>query len=64
MNICACGNATEEMGTRCRRCAALQELGLDANATDAEIKSAYRAHVKACTQTASRMIEASSARLK
>jgi curved DNA-binding protein CbpA len=47
MNTCACGNSADSNGTTCLRCAALQELGLNAGATDAEIKSAHRLYVKA-----------------
>jgi hypothetical protein len=47
MNTCACGNLADGNGTVCYRCAALHELGLEPGATDAEVKTAYRLHVKA-----------------
>jgi curved DNA-binding protein CbpA len=47
VNTCACGNSIDGNGTTCQRCAALNELGLKAAATDAEVKTAYRLNVKA-----------------
>jgi len=46
MNICACGNPADSKGSRCDRCAALQTLGLEADATAEQIKDAYRLLVK------------------
>ena len=46
MSLCACGNAAENNGSLCRRCAALQVLELRAGASTAEIKAAYRMLVK------------------
>lgn len=47
MANCACGNLANGDGTMCQSCAALHELGLKAGATDTEVKTAYRLHVKA-----------------
>lgn len=47
MSICKCGRKTVGSGKQCRRCAALNELGLKAGASEASIKSAYRAQIKA-----------------
>jgi len=47
MGVCKCGKTVKETGTQCRRCAALNELGLKAGASAASIKSAYRLQVKA-----------------
>lgn len=47
MDTCICGRPIEDRGTSCSRCAALHEIGLEAGATEADIKAAYRAHVKA-----------------
>jgi len=46
MHTCACGNLADGNGTMCRRCAALNELGLRAGATEAEVKGAHRLYVK------------------
>ena len=46
MNICVCGNAVEDQGTRCPRCAALNALDLGMDATEAEIRKSYRLLVK------------------
>ncbi len=46
MNICACGNAVEDQGSRCPRCAALSALDLGMDSTEAEIRKAYRLLVK------------------
>ena len=46
MNTCSCGNSAEDDGMLCARCAALQALGLGSNATEDEIKTAYRMLVK------------------
>lgn len=43
---CVCGNKTESYGGLCDRCVALQALGLDMNASDAQIEGAYRTLVK------------------
>jgi len=47
MNICTCGGAADLDSTTCRRCAALQYLGLSQTPTDVEIREAHRLHVKA-----------------
>ena len=47
MDTCICGRTIEDRGSRCSRCAALHEIGLENGATDSDIKEAYRAHVKA-----------------
>jgi len=47
MNTCVCGNLADGDGTTCQRCAALHELGLNASASDVEVKTAYRLYVKA-----------------
>jgi hypothetical protein len=46
MELCSCGEKVELAGTKCSRCAALQTLELEFEATDAEIKAAYRMLVK------------------
>lgn len=46
MHTCACGKTLRGSSTKCRRCAALQELGLNASASADSIKSAYRLQVK------------------
>ena len=46
MGVCECGKALRGSSTKCRRCAALQELGLGASASAGSIKSAYRLQVK------------------
>jgi len=43
---CACGNPAESFGGLCDRCVALQTLGLDHNASDAQIENAHRTLVK------------------
>ena len=47
MDTCICGRTIEDRSSRCSRCAALHEIGLENGATDGDIKEAYRAHVKA-----------------
>jgi curved DNA-binding protein CbpA len=47
MGVCKCGKTVRGSGTQCRRCASLQELGLNASASADSIKSAYRVQVKA-----------------
>lgn len=44
--ICFCGNPVEDDGALCPRCAALRVLELGADATEKEIKAAYRLLVK------------------
>ena len=46
MGICKCGKKVGGSGKQCRRCAALNELGLKAGASEASIKSAFRRRVK------------------
>jgi len=47
MNICSCGGLFDDQYTQCPRCEALQVFGLGADATETEIKNAYRLFVKA-----------------
>jgi hypothetical protein len=46
MNICLCGAEVEAGSARCSRCAALHSLDLESNATEDEIRGAYRLLVK------------------
>jgi len=46
MPTCSCGNAADGAGDFCARCAALQTLELPQDATDKEVKEAYRVLVK------------------
>lgn len=46
MNTCMCGDLVRPGSVRCPRCAALAVLGLEADATENEIRSAYRTLVK------------------
>jgi len=46
MQYCSCGDWAEGTATRCARCAALDLLQLNANASQSEIKDTYRAMVK------------------
>jgi hypothetical protein len=46
MNTCLCGDLIDDGSTLCPRCIALQALDLDMNATEAEIRKAYRQLVK------------------
>lgn len=41
-NTCACGRLAESFGGLCDRCVALQTLGLDMHASEAQIESNYR----------------------
>lgn len=47
MGLCKCGRRVAASGKQCRRCVALNELGLKAGSSDASIKSAYRTQIKA-----------------
>jgi len=47
MGICKCGRKVVGSGKQCRMCAALNELGLKAGASEESIKSAYRTEIKA-----------------
>ena len=47
MNICSCGSLFNDRGMQCARCEALQVLGLGKDATESEIRTAYRLFVKA-----------------
>jgi hypothetical protein len=42
MNTCSCGQLVDERSTQCPRCQGLQVLGLEAEATESEIRRAYR----------------------
>jgi hypothetical protein len=46
MNTCQCGNAIKGNSAQCPRCAALQLLGVAVDASEDEIKTAYRLLVK------------------
>ena len=46
MSTCMCGSPAETFGGFCYRCAALQTLGLETNASAAEIESTYLTLVK------------------
>ncbi len=46
MNTCMCGNPIDTIGSMCSRCGALQTLGLEMNASAAEIESTYLTLVK------------------
>lgn len=46
MGVCRCGRKVGGNGKQCRRCSALQELGLEAGASASAIKSRYRLQVK------------------
>src|SRR4051794_17332061 len=46
MSTCMCGNPIDTIGTMCSRCGALQTLGLDMNASAAEIEGSYTTLVK------------------
>ncbi len=46
MSICNCGRKVGASGKQCRRCAALNDLGLKAGASEESVKSAYRHQVK------------------
>ncbi len=46
MKLCACGNAVDDSGALCPRCAALQTLELRHGATAGEIRAAYHLLVK------------------
>jgi hypothetical protein len=47
MNLCSCGRLFNDQYTHCPRCEALQILGLGTDATETEIRNAYRLFVKA-----------------
>jgi hypothetical protein len=42
MNTCLCGQLVDEKSTQCPRCQGLQVLGLETEATESEIRRAYR----------------------
>ena len=46
MNICSCGNLFGDQYSQCPRCDALQVFGLGKDATETEIRNAYRILVK------------------
>jgi curved DNA-binding protein CbpA len=46
MHTCSCGREAEDAGNLCARCAALQALDLDAQASEKQIRDAYRVLVK------------------
>ena len=46
MSTCLCGNPIDTIGTMCSRCGALQTLGLEMNASAAEIESTYLTLIK------------------
>jgi hypothetical protein len=46
MNTCSCGKLVDEKSTQCPRCAALQVFGLETDAAETEIRSAYRLLVR------------------
>lgn len=46
MNICSCGNLFGDQYSQCPRCDALQVFGLGKDATETEIRNAYRLLVK------------------
>lgn len=46
MYTCSCGREAEDAGDLCARCAALQALDLDDDATEKQIRDAYRTLVK------------------
>ena len=46
MGICKCGKKVGGSGKQCRRCMALNELGLKAGASEESVKSAFRSQVK------------------
>ena len=46
MNICSCGNLFADQYSQCPRCDALQVFGLGKDATETEIRNAYRILVK------------------
>jgi hypothetical protein len=46
MHTCSCGREAEDAGKLCARCAALQALDLDAQASEKQIRDAYRTLVK------------------
>ncbi|MGB6131108.1 MAG: J domain-containing protein [Acidobacteriaceae bacterium] len=48
MDTCECGNTIDGYSAQCARCRALQALNLGKDATDKEIKSAYRILVRVC----------------
>src|ERR1700761_2053238 len=46
MSVCACGSITNEKRPACDRCAALTSFGLTRDATQPQIKDAYRVLAK------------------
>ncbi len=46
MHTCSCGREAEDAGKPCARCAALQALELDGQASEKQIRDAYRTLVK------------------
>jgi DnaJ domain len=46
LQYCSCGDVTDGEGTRCARCCALEVLELKSDASENEIKEAYRVLVK------------------
>lgn len=68
MNTCLCGNAVDQEGALCERCAALQILGLGSNASYREIEKTYRVLVKVWHpdrfQTDARLRETADEKLK
>ena len=46
MSLCACGNSVRPGSSRCPRCDALNALDLEMDATEAQIRNAYRLLVK------------------
>lgn len=47
MNLCSCGSLFDDQYSQCPRCDALQVFGLGKDATETEIRNAYRLFVKA-----------------
>ena len=67
-DTCICGNSVDGNGTRCSRCMALRILDLEMDATEEQIKDAYRTLVKVWHpdrfQTDKSLREAAEAKLK
>src|SRR6202012_2283167 len=68
MNLCSCGRAAEAAGSLCARCAALQTLELGPEASDNQVRDAYRTLVKVWHpdrfQADAKLRETAEARLK